>query len=196
MNISGKIESIFQEHMHTIQRTVETKKVFNELSDICNSLVTAYSNGKKVLLFGNGGSAADAQHIATELVVRFYIERRALDAEALNVNTSTLTAISNDLSFDHVFSRQIEAKAKPGDILIGLTTSGTSCNVLEAFKAGKTIGCTNICLTGEQAPDTLDLLCDAVLRVPSRCTPRIQECHILIGHILCEYVEKKLFGDA
>ena len=158
-------------------------------------LLSALQESNKLLLCGNGGSASDAQHIAAELVGRFYLERRAIDAETLTANTSSLTAIANDYSIEQVFARQVEAKGRPGDVLIGLTTSGTSKNILAAFEKARNIGMKNICFTGENAPASLDELCDVVLRVPSTCTPRIQEVHILLGHILCEYIEKELFGQ-
>ncbi len=155
-----------------------------------NLLASAYRNGGKMVIFGNGGSAADAQHIAGELVGRFKKERRAIDATALTTNTSILTAIANDYSFNEVFARQVEAICRPGDVVIGLSTSGKSKNVIEALKRAKSIGCKSIGLTGEAGfPDgTTDL----DIRVPSGNTQRIQECHILIGHILSGIVEAAL----
>ncbi|MBN1308390.1 MAG: SIS domain-containing protein [Chitinispirillaceae bacterium] len=194
------MENLFNEvvkdHLSVVQMIQGSPEIVSEISVIARMALTAFHRGHKLLLCGNGGSAADAQHIACELVGRFFLERRALDAEALNVNTSSLTAIGNDYSIDYIFARQVEAKGKPGDVLLGITTSGTSKNIIAAFEAGRRIGLKNVCLTGEKAPASLDALCDAVIRVPSSCTPRIQEVHILLGHILCEYVEKELFGGS
>lgn len=185
--------SVIYTHIDLLKRLQKKTDIEISLKNTANILVTAFRNSNKLLLFGNGGSAADAQHIATELVSKFFMERSALDAEALNTNTSSLTAIGNDYSFDRIFSRQVEAKGKKDDVLIGITTSGKSKNIIEAFKTGKDTGTKNICLTSENAPVSLKQICDIVIRVPSSCTPRIQEIHILIGHVLCEYVEKELF---
>ena len=152
------------------------------------------SGGGKILIFGNGGSAADSQHIATELVSRFLIERKALNAESLTINTSSLTAIGNDYSFDQVFSRQVEAKGAKGDVLIGISTSGNSKNVIEAIKTAKEMGIKTIGLTGINRDSLIGRLSDYCIYVPSSSTPRIQEAHILIGHILCEFIENELFG--
>jgi D-sedoheptulose 7-phosphate isomerase len=153
----------------------------------------AFRSDKKLFLCGNGGSAADAQHLATEFVSRFLKERRALDAEALTVNTSSITAIGNDYNFERVFSRQVEAKGRPGDVLIGITTSGNSGNVVEAILAAKAIGMQTIGLTGGDERSRLYEMCDLCIGIPSLSTPRIQEAHILIGHMLCEFVEQALF---
>lgn len=184
--------SVVKEHLQTVNLLASSGQIEGAVNNVVTMLLSALSTNHKLLLCGNGGSASDAQHIATEFVSRFYLERKAIDAETLTVNTSSLTAIGNDYSFDRVFSRQVEAKGRPGDVLIGLTTSGTSKNVIAAFEVAKKIGMKNICFTGEKAPASLDELCDVVLRVPSSCTPRIQECHILLGHIICEYVEKEM----
>ncbi len=193
MKIETLFNTVLQEHASVLRRIQDSPELAEGLSVISKLILSAFRNEKKLLLCGNGGSAADAQHIATEFVSRFFLERQALDAEALTVNTSSLTAIGNDYSFDRVFARQVEAKGKPGDMLFGLTTSGTSKNIIAAFEEGRKIGLKNVCFTGEKAPAALDSLCDAVIRVPSSCTPRIQEAHILLGHILCEYIEKELF---
>jgi D-sedoheptulose 7-phosphate isomerase len=152
-------------------------------------LIAAIRAGGKVLLFGNGGSAADAQHLAAEFVSRFYLERRALPALALTVDTSVLTAIGNDYTFDRVFARQIEALGQPGDVAIGLSTSGNSANVIAALQTARSRQMLTIALTG-QSGGSLAGLVDHCIRVPSADTPRIQEAHILIGHILCELVER------
>jgi D-sedoheptulose 7-phosphate isomerase len=156
-------------------------------------MADALAGGGKVLLMGNGGSAADAQHIAAELVGRFQKERRALPALALTVNSSAVTAIANDYALDAVFARQVEAFAGPGDMVIGISTSGRSPNVLAGMEAARRQGARVVGFTGEgggQAATLADILID----VPSRSTPRIQEAHITIGHLICEMVEERLFG--
>ncbi|MCM1124836.1 MAG: SIS domain-containing protein, partial [Eubacterium sp.] len=140
------------------------------------------------------GSAADAQHIATEFISRFYKERPGLNAEALTVNTSTLTAIGNDYSYERVFARQLEAKAKPGDMVIGITTSGTSKNVLEALRYAGSHEIETVLLMGGFEDPELDGVADHIIKVPSLITPRIQEAHIFIGHVIAEYVEHRMFG--
>jgi D-sedoheptulose 7-phosphate isomerase len=149
--------------------------------------------GRTVFLFGNGGSAADAQHIAAELEARFLRERRALPCHALTTNTSTLTAIGNDYGYDRTFARQLEAYARRGDAAIGISTSGNSANVLEAMKTAKKIGATTIGLTNEKG-GKLKGLVDLCLRVPSTDTQRVQECHMAVGHILCDIIESSMFG--
>jgi len=151
-------------------------------------IINAYKADKKVLLIGNGGSAADAQHIAGELIGRLKMKRGPMPALALTANTSVLTALANDYGYDKVFSRQIEALASAGDVLIAITTSGTSPNVVEAVKTAKSRGTITIALTGN--------LADLTVMVPSDNTQRIQEAHITIGHIICHLVERELFGEA
>jgi D-sedoheptulose 7-phosphate isomerase len=146
-------------------------------------------------LCGNGGSAADAQHIAAEFVSRFFKERKGLPAEALSTNTSILTAVGNDYSYERVFSRQVEAKGKAGDILIGISTSGKSKNVLEALRYAHKNGIKTVMLMGDYTNLELSDICDYIVKVPSKITPRIQEAHIFIGHTIAEYVEHKLFGE-
>jgi D-sedoheptulose 7-phosphate isomerase len=157
-------------------------------------LATALKQGNKVLLFGNGGSAADAQHIAAELVGRFAFDRPALPALALSVNSSCVTAIGNDYGFDQVFSRQIEALARAGDVAIGISTSGNSANVMNAILAARKIGLKTIALTGSTG-GTLRNSADLCICAPSKETPRIQECHLLIGHIISELVESEIFHE-
>jgi D-sedoheptulose 7-phosphate isomerase len=164
------------------------------IAKVSEILVNALKQGNKVLLFGNGGSAADAQHIAAELVGRFAFDRPALPALALSVNTSCVTAIGNDYGFDQVFSRQIEALARSGDVAIGITTSGNSPNVLLAVSSAKKMGLRTIGLTG-RAGGKLKNSVDYCICAPSNETPRIQECHILIGHIISELVESEIFHE-
>ncbi|MBR6491483.1 MAG: SIS domain-containing protein, partial [Bacteroidales bacterium] len=163
------------------------------IEDAKNAIVSAYRTGHKVLFAGNGGSAADAQHLAAELSGRFYLDRLPLDAEALHVNTSYLTAVANDYSYDNVYLRAVMAKAKPGDVLVAISTSGNSVNILNAMKYCKEHEIIIIGLTGKTGGKMKDW-CDFLLNVPSTDTPRIQEAHIMIGHIICELVEKELFA--
>ena len=162
------------------------------IHSVAQLLVETYKAGGKTLWAGNGGSAADAQHMATELVSRFRLERPGLPAMALTVNTSVLTAIGNDYGYDRVFARQIEACGKAGDVFIGLSTSGNSVNLMKAWEACKANGLVTVALVGAKAC-SMDVY-DHVIHVPSADTPRIQECQTLIGHILCDAVEQSLFG--
>ena len=155
-------------------------------------IIKTFRNGGKVLFCGNGGSAADAQHLAAEFSGRFYYDRNPLDAEALHVNTSYLTAVANDYSFDEVYSRLVKAKGSKGDVLIALSTSGNSSNILKAMETASAAGMINIALTGETG-GMMRTNADILLNVPSKDTPRIQESHITIGHIICELVEAELF---
>jgi D-sedoheptulose 7-phosphate isomerase len=170
-------------------KTSFSKKLIARIADAAALITSALKKGNKVLLMGNGGSAADAQHLAGELVGRFYRDRRALPAMALHANTSVLTAVANDCGYDAVFMRQIEAWGKRGDVVIGITTSGRSPNILKGFKTARRMGMKAIAMTGKNGlarGDKTDILLD----VPSTDTPRIQEAHITIGHIMCEIVEK------
>ncbi len=163
----------------------------DQIENIASLIIAAYRTGGKVVLLGNGGSAADAQHIAAELVGQFAIKRQALPAIALNTNTSILTAVANDYGYEAVFSRQIEALAQTGDIVIGISTSGNSANVIAAIKTAKMKGAKTIGLTGGNGGKLAEVA-DLGLIVPSESTPRIQEAHITIGHIICELVEMEL----
>ena len=169
-----------------------------ELIDVVESIaaliVETYRDGGKVLLAGNGGSAADAQHIAAELVSRFAFDRPALPAMALTTDTSILTAISNDYGYDSLFSRQLEASAKPGDVFIAISTSGNSPNIVRALETANDIGVVAVGLTGATGGQMADL-CRYCVNIPSTDTPRIQEGHITIGHILCASTEQVLFGQ-
>lgn len=183
-----------------IKNTIETKKKILEDSDILaiiekvtKEIVRAFKDGKKVLFCGNGGSAADAQHLAAELSGKFYLDREPLFAEALHVNSSYLTAVANDYSYDEVFSRLVKARGKEGDILIGLSTSGNSLNVIRAIERANNLKMITIGFCGENG-GKMEGLCQYLIRVPSDDTPRIQESHILIGHIVCEIVEGEIFN--
>ncbi len=162
------------------------------MQQVAEACISCYQHNGKILFCGNGGSAADAQHLAAELSGRFYRDRPPLYAEALHVNTSYLTAVANDYSFAEVYARMTRAMGRPGDILFAISTSGNSQNVLLAIGAAREQGMTGVCMTGEGGGKMAEL-CDYLLAVPSTDTPRIQEVHILIGHILCELIESNLF---
>ncbi len=168
-----------------------------ELSTLIKNAVEliaeVYKNGGKVLFCGNGGSAADAQHLAAELSGRFYLDRPPLNAEALHVNSSFVTATANDLSFDHVYERMVMAQGKPGDLLMAFSTSGKSANIIKAIEAASSLKMRTIGFTGAGGGDMIGK-CTMLFRVPSNDTPRIQEAHMLLGHIICENVERLLFG--
>ncbi|MEZ4919279.1 MAG: D-sedoheptulose 7-phosphate isomerase [Saprospiraceae bacterium] len=157
-----------------------------------NAWIQTFQAKGKVLFCGNGGSAADAQHIAAELSGRFYLDRAPLYAEALHVNSSYMTAVANDYDFDTVYARMVEAAGRPGDVLVAISTSGNSSNILKAAEAAQKCGMKVIAMTGEKG-GALAAMCDILLNVPSSQTPRIQEAHILIGHILCQITESSLF---
>jgi D-sedoheptulose 7-phosphate isomerase len=180
-----------------LEESAETKlKLDTEMiANIAQIIIDAYRNGGKVLLFGNGGSAADAQHIAAEFVGKYKLKRDPLPALALSTNTSVLTATANDYGYETVFSKQVKALAHEKDIVIGISTSGTSPNVIEGIKAAKEIGAKTVAFTGMSA-NTLEELVDYCLCVPSSDTPRIQESHITAGHIICFLVEDALFGKS
>jgi D-sedoheptulose 7-phosphate isomerase len=176
------------------ERLLSSAEVVATVAKVSEILVAALKQGNKPLLFGNGGSAADAQHIAAELVGRFAFDRPALPALALSVNSSCVTAIGNDYGFEQAFARQIEALGRPGDVAIGISTSGNSPNVLRAMAVAKKMGLHTIALTGSTG-GKLRSAVDHCICVPSDETPRIQECHILIGHIISELVEQTIFHE-
>jgi len=176
------------------KRLLSSPELVTTVATVSEILVNSMEQGNKVLLFGNGGSAADAQHIAAEFVGRFAFDRPALPALALSVNTSCVTAIGNDYGFDRIFSRQIEALGRPGDVAIGISTSGNSQNVLRAASVAKGMGLHTVALTGCTGGKLKNAV-DYCICVPSNETPRIQECHILIGHIISELVEQSLYHE-
>ncbi len=168
---------------------------FQDLIQQAAEMITeSLRNGGKIHFCGNGGSAADAQHLAAELSGRFYFDRPPLNAEALHCNTSYLTAVGNDYGYEHIFSRLLRGTAKAGDVIIGISTSGNSKNIILAFEAAKEMGVKVIAMTGETG-GTMKYLADILLNVASKDTPRIQESHIMIGHIICELVESAMFGQ-
>ena len=176
------------------QAVLADKEICKAVEIAANAVVEAYRNGHRALLAGNGGSAADAQHIAGELVSKFYFERPAIDAVALTTNTSILTAIGNDLGYEVLFSRQVEAMGHKGDVFIGISTSGNSKNIVKALEVCKERGIYTIGLTGESG-GAMKPLCDLCIQIPSSETPRVQEAHMMIGHIICCLVEEELFGE-
>lgn len=187
-----KIKKIIQASIDTKQQLLQNEVILETIEKAIETISTAFKNGNSVYFCGNGGSAADAQHLAAEFSGRFYTDRKALPAEALHCNTSYLTAVANDYSFDVIYSRLIDGIGKKGDILIGLSTSGNSTNIIKAFEKAKEKGMTTIGFTGQTGGKMKDVS-DLLLNVPSTDTPRIQECHIMLGHIICQLVEEKLF---
>lgn len=185
------IISEFTSHFEVIRRVIEALP--DEVEKAGSLCVDALKNGKKILLFGNGGSAGDAQHIAAELTGRYKCERRGLPGIALTTDTSALTAIGNDYGYDHVFARQVEALAQEGDVLIAISTSGNSKNVINALEVGRQIGCVTIGMSGRTG-GIMHSVCDVNIVVPSDNTPRIQEMHILIGHTICQIIDNE-FGS-
>ena len=186
------IRSIIQASIDTKLSILADEQIIDSIHSSVDIITAAFKNGNKILFCGNGGSAADAQHLAAEFSGRFYKDRHALPAEALHVNTSYLTAVANDYSFDVVYSRMINGIGKQGDVLVGLSTSGNSTNILNAMQTAKEKGMTTIGFTGANGGKMKDA-CDILLNVPSTDTPRIQESHILLGHIICQLVEEKYF---
>lgn len=191
--MENQIKNIIAASVAAKQRTLENEDLQKNVAQISKAMIEAFKADKKVLFCGNGGSAADAQHLAAELSGRFYFDRPPLYAEALHVNTSYLTAVGNDYSYQEIFARMVQAAGKKGDILVGISTSGNSPNVIRAIEVAKQNGMIVVGMTGETGGKMKDL-CDFLLNVPSKDTPRIQEIHILLGHIICELVEKEIFG--
>jgi D-sedoheptulose 7-phosphate isomerase len=187
-----KIKELITASIDTKRELLSDEMLLQTIGDVAGEVVKTFVNKGKVLLCGNGGSAADAQHIAAELSGRFYFDRDPLDAEALHVNTSYLTAVANDYSFNEVYSRAVKAKGKTGDLLIAISTSGNSPNVIKALEQAKEQKMTTVAMTGKTG-GKMKNNCDYLINVPSGDTPRIQEMHILIGHIICQLTEEKLF---
>ena len=182
-----------EESINIKQYILKDKKLIKQIIKVSKSLIKAYKKGNKLLLAGNGGSAADAQHISAELVSRFYLERKALSAIALTTDTSIITAIGNDYGFNDIFARQIEANGDKGDIFLAISTSGNSKNIIKAIKQAKKQNIIVVGLTGAKE-SKMDKLCDIIIKIPSKITPRVQEIHILIGHLICDIVEREMFG--
>lgn len=190
--MNDKIKSIISASIDTKQKVLADEKIIKTVGNCVDLIVTAFKNGNKVLFCGNGGSAADAQHLAAEFSGRFYTDRDALPAEALHCNTSYLTAVANDYSYDVIYSRLVKGIGNKGDVLIGLSTSGNSKNIIAAFEVAREKGITTIGFTGESG-GKMKTISDYLINVPSNDTPRIQESHILLGHIICQLVEEKYF---
>jgi D-sedoheptulose 7-phosphate isomerase len=184
------IKHEFSEHIIATQDTMNS--IANQIEAASKICINSLKNGGKILIMGNGGSAADAQHIAAELIGRYKTERKGLPAIALTTDTSAITSIANDYGFLHVFDRQVEALAHKGDVVIGISTGGTSPNVVNALTSANTLECKTIGLSGKDGGD-FNTLCDVNLVVNSNDTPRIQEMHILIGHTICHLIEQESF---
>jgi D-sedoheptulose 7-phosphate isomerase len=187
-----KIKSIIQASVDTKQQILADDALMARIGKVTEEIANAFKAGRKVLFCGNGGSAADAQHLAAEFSGRFYTDRNPLPSEALHCNTSYLTAVANDYGYDVVYSRMVKGVGQKGDVLVGLSTSGNSVNIIKALEVAKEIGMITVCFTGKSGGKMKDM-CDHLLNVPSNDTPRIQESHIMIGHIICQLVEEQLF---
>ncbi len=187
-----KIKSIIQASIDTKQLLLANEDRIHTIRECSLAITDAFKNGNKVLFCGNGGSAADAQHLAAEFSGRFYKDRDALPVEALHCNTSYITAVANDYSYDVIYSRMIKGIGQTGDVIVGLSTSGNSKNIIEAFKTAKLKGMITIGFTGESGGEMKNYS-DYLINVPSNDTPRIQESHIMVGHIICEMVENLYF---
>lgn len=191
--MSEQIKQIIAASIEVKQQLLADESVQEKLIEVIDLISKAFKNGNKVLFCGNGGSAADAQHLAAEFSGRFYLNRKALPAEALHCNTSYLTAVANDYSYDVIYARLIDGIGVKGDVLIGLSTSGNSVNIVKAFEIAKEKGIITIAFTGAGGGKMKELS-DYLFNVPSNDTPRIQESHIMLGHIICQLVEEKVFG--
>lgn len=191
--MTEKIKNIIAASINVKENVLSNEALIKKVRDCVDVIVTAFKNGNKVLFCGNGGSAADAQHLAAEFSGRFYTDRDALPAEALHCNTSYLTAVANDYSYDVIYSRLIKGIGNKGDVLVGLSTSGNSKNILNAFETAKEKGMITIGFTGDTG-GKLAAVSDHLLNVPSGDTPRIQESHIMLGHIICQLAEEQIFG--
>lgn len=187
------IKNLIQSSIEVKQTLLNDEVLLKQLEVVVEVVTNAFKNGNAVYFAGNGGSAADAQHLAAEFSGRFYKDRKALPSDALHCNSSYLTAVANDYSYDVIYARLLEGLAKPGDVLIGISTSGNSANIVKAFEMAKTIGVITIGFTGAKGGQMRDLG-DYLINIPSNTTPRIQESHILVGHIICELVEENIFG--
>jgi len=188
-----KIKNIIKASIDTKQQVLQNEQLLTTIEKVVDAIVTAFKNGNRVYFCGNGGSAADAQHLAAEFSGRFYKDRKALPAEALHCNTSYLTAVGNDYGYDVVYSRIIEGIGEKGDVLVGLSTSGNSANIIKAFEVARQNGMITIGFTGLTG-GAMKAVSDYLINIPSADTPRIQESHIMIGHIVCQLVEERYFG--
>lgn len=192
-NLNSYIKNHFADSIKVKSEILNDDKLLDLIKQASLKIINAYKNNNKTLLAGNGGSAADAQHIAGEFVSRFYFDRPGIASIALSTDTSILTAIGNDYGYENLFARQVQAQGNKGDVFIGISTSGNSKNILKALEICKQKEIFSIGLSGNNG-GAMKELCDICINVPSSCTPRIQEAHILIGHIMCAIVEEELFG--
>ncbi|ECP8662440.1 D-sedoheptulose 7-phosphate isomerase [Campylobacter jejuni] len=192
-NLNSYIKGHFTDSILVKEQILKDENLITLIKNASLEVIKAYKNGNKTLLAGNGGSAADAQHIAGEFVSRFYFDRLGIASIALTTDTSILTAIGNDYGYENLFARQVQAQGVKGDVFIGISTSGNSKNILKALEFCKQKEIISIGLSGASG-GAMNELCDYCIKVPSTCTPRIQEAHILIGHIICAIVEEELFG--
>jgi len=193
--MKSRINKYIKSSVENYTRVLQDDILQENIQQIASKSIAAFRDNKKMLLCGNGGSASDAQHIAAELSGRFYTDRPPLYAEALHVNSSYMTAVANDYGYEATYTRMVEAAGRKGDVLIGISTSGNSSNVVKAMQKAKEIGMLTVGFTGKDGGKLKDI-CDIMICVPSVDTPRIQEAHILIGHILCQLIEEKMFPDA
>jgi D-sedoheptulose 7-phosphate isomerase len=192
-NMTNKIQDIITESITVKSRVLNDLDLIGKVGEIVTLIVQRFRQGKHLYFCGNGGSAADAQHLAAEFSGRFYIDRDALPSEALHCNTSYLTAVANDYSYDVIYSRLIKGIGKREDILVGMSTSGNSTNIIKAFETAREKGITTIGMTGEGGRK-MKALSDYLIAIPSKTTPRIQEAHMLLGHIICQLVEEQYFS--
>ena len=193
--MKSRINSCIKSSVENYTRVLNDKNLQANIEKIVEFSVKAFKDDKKILFCGNGGSASDAQHIAAELSGRFYTNRPPLYAEALHVNSSYITAVANDFGYDETYARMLEACGREGDILVGISTSGNSLNVVKALKKANELGLTTVGFTGSKGGD-MNSICDIMIKVPSDDTPRIQEVHILVGHIICQLIEEEMFPNA
>lgn len=189
----SRIKAIINESISVKTVLVQDQQMMEKIGQIVDLVTEAFRHGNRVYFCGNGGSAADAQHLAAEFSGRFYKNRKALPAEALHCNTSYLTAVANDYSYDDIYARLVDGIMNSGDVLFGFSTSGNSGNIIKAFEVAKTKGVATIGFTGDSGGKIREL-CDHLINIPSSVTPRIQESHIMVGHIICELVEEKFFA--
>lgn len=192
MQAKERVLERINEHIEMFSDIYKDYELQKQVIEIAEKITTSLQNGGRLLLCGNGGSASDAQHIAAEFVGRFQKDRKAYDAEALTVNTSTLTAVGNDYGFEEIFSRQVEAKGRKNDVLIGISTSGKSKDVIKAIETARNKEMLVIMLMGDYELDNINEFCDYAVKIPSKITARIQEGHIFVGHVLAELIEQQL----
>jgi D-sedoheptulose 7-phosphate isomerase len=188
-----KIKELIQSSIEVKQSLLQDEALVKQIETVVEVVTNAFKNGNAVYFAGNGGSAADAQHLAAEFSGRFYKDRKALPSDALHCNSSYLTAVANDYCYDVIYARLLEGLAKSGDVLVGISTSGNSANIIKAFEMAKSIGVVTVGFTGATG-GKMKPLSDFLINIPSTTTPRIQESHILVGHIICELVEENIFG--